>query len=77
MATPRRILIVDDDQDGAASLGLLLEVSKHEVAVRFDGQSALECLESLRPDVAFLDLSMPELSRLRALPADPREALGQ
>ena len=61
MATPRRILIVDDDQDGAASLGLLLEVSKHEVAVRFDGQSALECIESLRPDVAFLDLSMPEL----------------
>ena len=61
MVTPRKILIVDDDEDGASSLGLLLEVSGHEVAVRFDGHSALECLESLRPDVAFLDLSMPQL----------------
>jgi two-component system, chemotaxis family, CheB/CheR fusion protein len=61
VVTPKKILIVDDDEDGAASLGLLLEVSRHEVAVRYDGQSALECLDKLRPDVAFLDLSMPEL----------------
>ena len=40
---------------------MLLQVSQHEVTVRFDGASALESIESLRPDVAFLDLSMPDL----------------
>ncbi len=58
MAT-RKILIVDDDQDGAATLGLLLEMWGHEPTVRYDARSAMELLEQFRPEVAFVDLSMP------------------
>lgn len=59
MATPRKILIVDDDQDGAASLGLLLEMCGHQATVRYDGRSAIELLARFRPEIAFVDLSMP------------------
>jgi CheY-like chemotaxis protein len=61
-ATKRKILIVDDDQDGAASLGLLLQICGHEVTVRYDADSCLELLETFRPEVVFLDLSMPVLT---------------
>ena len=59
MVTSRKILIVDDDQDGAASLGLLLQVCGHEATVRYDGGSAIELLAEFKPEVAFVDLSMP------------------
>jgi CheY-like chemotaxis protein len=59
VVTPRKILIVDDDQDGAASLGLLLEVCGHQPNVRYDGQSAIELLGKFRPEIALVDLSMP------------------
>ena len=61
MVTPRKILIVDDDQDGAASLGLLLEIWGHLPTVRYNGGSAVELLVKFRPDVAFIDLSMPDI----------------
>lgn len=75
MGAPRKkILIVDDDRDGAASLGLLLEMCGHEPAVRYDGQAAIELLGEFRPEIALVDLSMPMVDgyelcrRIRELP---------
>ena len=62
MVTPRTILVVDDDQDGALSLGLLLEACGHEVTVRYSGTASLQLLETIRPEIVFLDLSMPLLN---------------
>jgi PAS domain S-box-containing protein len=55
----RRILVVDDNQDAAASLALLLEISGHEVHVAHDGAQALEAAAKYRPEVVLLDIGLP------------------
>jgi two-component system CheB/CheR fusion protein len=55
----RRILVVDDNQDAARSLAMLLELSGHEVHVAHDGPGALEAAERLRLEVVLLDISLP------------------
>jgi CheY-like chemotaxis protein/two-component sensor histidine kinase len=55
----RRILIVDDNRDTAASLGLLLRLEGHEVHIAHDGAAALQAAEADRPDIVFLDIGMP------------------
>ncbi len=58
----RRILIADDNQDAAESLGTLLELSGHEVRVAHLGRDALALAQVFRPDTALLDIGMPDLS---------------
>jgi PAS domain S-box-containing protein len=55
----RRILVVDDNADAAASLALLLKFSGHEVHVAHDGEAALRLAETLRPQAVLLDVGMP------------------
>ncbi|HYJ39861.1 MAG TPA: PAS domain S-box protein, partial [Steroidobacteraceae bacterium] len=63
VATPgkRRVLIADDNRDAAESLAMLLEIEGHSVTVVHDGQQALAAIEAARPDVALLDIGMPEM----------------
>jgi signal transduction histidine kinase/ActR/RegA family two-component response regulator len=58
-APPSRILIVDDNVDGAAMLEDYLTMAGNEVAVVHDGPSALARSESFRPQVVFLDIGLP------------------
>lgn len=63
MASPgARVLIADDLRDNADSLALLLESMGHEVRVAYDGAEACVVAETFRPQVALLDLGMPELN---------------
>jgi CheY-like chemotaxis protein/two-component sensor histidine kinase len=55
----RRILVVDDNADAAASLALLLKFSGHEVHVAHEGEAALRLAETLRPHAVLLDVGMP------------------
>ncbi|HVF16953.1 MAG TPA: ATP-binding protein [Steroidobacteraceae bacterium] len=59
---PLRILIADDNIDSARSWALLLQQRGHEVRTAFEGESAW--LEAMRfhPDVALLDIGMPQMS---------------
>jgi PAS domain S-box-containing protein len=57
--TRLHLLVVDDNQDAAVSLAMLLRLQGHDVRVAYDGPSALELAKSLTPDVVFLDLGMP------------------
>ena len=57
----RRVLIADDNRDAADSLSMLLQIAGHAVTVAYDGQQALESIETSRPEVALLDVGMPEL----------------
>jgi CheY-like chemotaxis protein len=68
-----RILLVDDNQAVCKALRRLLETSGYEVAVAFDGQSALQAARAFQPDAFVLDLKLPDMSgyellrRLKAL----------
>jgi len=55
----RRILIVEDNRDGADSLALLLELMGNNVRTVYDGASALEAATEYRPDVVLLDIGLP------------------
>jgi len=58
----KRILVVDDNADAAGALGALLRAMGHEVFVEHDGRSALAGLPQSRPDIALLDITMPDMS---------------
>jgi CheY-like chemotaxis protein len=57
-----RVLIADDNRDGAASLALLLTLTGNEAHTAHDGQEAVEKAAALRPDVILLDIGMPKLN---------------
>ena len=71
-APGRRVLVVDDNIDSAASLMMLLQALGHEVAMAHDGIEALEQAERFAPDTVLLDIGLPRLDgyevarRLRA-----------
>ncbi len=58
---PRRILVVDDNQDAANSLAMLLEQDGHHVEVAHDALTAMRQAQAHSPEIAFLDLGMPEM----------------
>jgi PAS domain S-box-containing protein len=58
----RRILVVDDNRDAAHALRLLLENDGHEVRVASDGPSGLALARDYRPDVALLDIGLPQMN---------------
>jgi CheY-like chemotaxis protein len=58
-ARPLRVLIADDNRDSAESLGMLLEMSGHEVYLAHDGLDALAAAANKLPDIALLDIGMP------------------
>ena len=57
-----RILVVDDNRDAADSLATLLEVYGHTGLVAYDGETALEKAEKMRPHVALVDIGMPSMN---------------
>jgi CheY-like chemotaxis protein len=58
----RKVLVVDDNEDSAKSLSLMLELLGHEIRTAHDGLEALDIGETFRPDVVLLDLGMPRLN---------------
>jgi PAS domain S-box-containing protein len=58
----RRVLVADDNKDAADALAMLLELAGHEVRVAHGGRAALSLAQTFRPDVALLDIGMPELN---------------
>lgn len=60
-AAARRILIVDDNVDAAEMLSALLRTSGHDVAVAHHARVALEIARDFAPEVALLDLGLPEI----------------
>ena len=57
-----RILVVDDLPDLAESFRAVLESIGQTVQTVHDGQSAIESVLSDRPDIVFLDVSMPVMN---------------
>ncbi len=60
--TGRRILIVDDNQDSAISLAMLLKYTGNETHTAFDGVEAVEAAAKFQPEVVLLDIGLPKLN---------------
>jgi signal transduction histidine kinase/DNA-binding response OmpR family regulator len=58
----RRVLVVDDNQDAAESLAMVLRIAGHEVNVCFDGPAAIAAVAATRPDVVLLDIGLPDMN---------------
>jgi PAS domain S-box-containing protein len=58
-APPRRVLVVDDNVDAAASLSALLRFAGHEVEFVHDGVAALDAASRFRPAAVLLDIGLP------------------
>jgi PAS domain S-box-containing protein len=58
----RRVLIVDDNEDAAAMLEFLLKLENYEVRTAHTGNQALETAAAFEPEIALLDIGLPDLS---------------
>jgi PAS domain S-box-containing protein len=71
---PRRVLVVDDNVDAATSLAMLLNLQGHQAEAVYAARDALERSQAFSPEVALLDIALPEMDglslarRLRAMP---------
>ena len=57
-----RILVADDNHDNANSSALLLELHGHEVRIAYSGGAALAIAAEFVPQLALIDVRMPELN---------------
>ena len=70
----KRVLVVDDSRDSAEMLCEVLKTYGCATHLAYDGPSALEAAQSFKPEVALVDISLPEMDgnelarRLRQLP---------
>jgi CheY-like chemotaxis protein/uncharacterized protein YbcI len=56
-----RVLVVDDDRDGADTLGMVVEELGSQVHVTYGGTSALDVATLFQPDLMLIDLAMPDM----------------
>jgi CheY-like chemotaxis protein len=76
-----RVLVVDDNEDAADTLAMLMRLWGHEVRTAYSGEDALESALAYRPDCMLLDIRMPGMDgyalarRLRQQPALSRSQL--
>ena len=58
----RRVVLVEDNVDAANMLEFLLEDSGFEVQTAYDGKTGLDLIKKSVPDVAILDIGVPEMT---------------
>jgi PAS domain S-box-containing protein len=56
---PRRVLVIEDDEDVAEWLTEVLSASGHHVTVAYDGHEGLMRARELAPDVVLCDIGLP------------------
>jgi CheY-like chemotaxis protein len=73
----KRILEADDNRDGAETMSMLLQLSGHEVYLAHSGAEALDVARRERPDIAVLDIGMPDLNGYEVAERIRHEAWGE
>ena len=56
-----RVMIVDDNQDAADVIALLLQIEGHQTLVVYSSEDALAGVVAFHPDVVLLDIGLPKL----------------
>ena len=54
------VMIVDDDQDFAETIALVIRNEGHEVENKYDTESAFQSMQERTPDLVLLDVMFPE-----------------
>lgn len=62
----KRILIVDDNRDGADSMVTILRLLGNVAEAAYSGAEAIEVAERFRPDLILMDIGMPRMSGLES-----------
>jgi CheY-like chemotaxis protein len=57
----RKVLVVDDNVDGANALALLVGTLGHTVMIAHTGHTAMRLARSTRPEVVLLDVVLPDM----------------
>ena len=65
-SSAKRILIVEDNEDSALSLKMLLEAMGYLVEVVHDGESAVGASAERRPDLILMDIGLPGINGYEA-----------
>jgi CheY-like chemotaxis protein len=65
MAQAKQILLVDDQADAIDALAMLLELDGHTVRTAYSGKDALAVVETFIPELALIDVSMPDMSGMQ------------
>jgi CheY-like chemotaxis protein len=65
--SPRHVLVVDDNEDAADALAVLLRESLGcDVTTAYDGADALDKAGEVHPDVVVMDIGMPRVDGIEA-----------
>jgi DNA-binding response OmpR family regulator len=68
-----RVLLVEDNHDFADSVAMALQLDGHSVRVAYDGKAGLAAAAATRPEVAILDIGLPEMDGIELAHALRRE----
>jgi CheY-like chemotaxis protein len=74
LSARRRVLIVEDNDDARDMLKTFLTLEGHDVLEANNGADAVKLLVSERPDVAFIDIGLPEMDGYEVTRAARRQA---
>jgi len=61
-----RVLVVDDNRDGAESMAMMLRLLGNEVTTVHDGLEAVAAAGAFRPEIILMDIGLPRLNGLDA-----------
>lgn len=64
-----KVLVVDDNEDAAYGLSMILELKGCEVVACIDGKSAISTYNSFKPNVLILDIGLPDMTGYNLLAA--------
>lgn len=56
-----RVMVVDDNQDAADTLGEYFRCLGHNVTIEYSAQAAIRTASAQLPDVCFLDIGLPDM----------------
>jgi signal transduction histidine kinase/CheY-like chemotaxis protein len=61
-----RIVVVDDNRDGADMLEMMLELEGYTVFKAYDGRQAIETVQQSRPHAVLMDIGLPDMDGYEA-----------